>query len=150
MSILPELAELEFISTQQAPSTDLGKTFLFDFQAGEFVLRDGKLVQVEQREALKVWIEKVLRTEKFRFKVYEKGNAQDQYGVTIEDLVFGHNYPQSFLESELRREISSALTKHPMIQSISNWKIVKDNPVLNVSFKVNLADGSSIDQEVVY
>ena len=40
------------------------KSYLFDFTTGDFALRDGKLIECDGIESIKVWIEKILRTEK--------------------------------------------------------------------------------------
>jgi len=40
-----------------------GINFEFDFSNGEFYIKDGRLQTLEGMEALKIWIEKVLRTE---------------------------------------------------------------------------------------
>lgn len=148
--MLPQIAQLEFNTENSTENNDLsetGKSFLFDFKTGDFVLKDGRLVEVTGVEAIKVWIEKVLRTEKYRYKVYERED-KNEYGVVLEDLIVGNDYSHAFVEAELRREISQALTKHSMIQSLSNWSIVKNNPTLNISFKVNLTDGNDFTQEV--
>ncbi|WP_066503460.1 DUF2634 domain-containing protein [Abyssisolibacter fermentans] len=140
--MLPKIAELEFKTAVEEDFNDSGKSFLFDFDKGDFVIKDGRLVEISGVQALKVWVEKILRTEKYRYKVYER-NDKNEYGVVLEDLIIGNNFPQAFIEAELKREITEALTKNPMIQSLSNFKIVKRNPRLIVSFKVNLADGNS-------
>ncbi|QEK11702.1 DUF2634 domain-containing protein [Crassaminicella thermophila] len=146
--MLPEIANLEFNTQQIEEVPSQGTSFLFDFKIGDFILKNGRLVKVSDIEALKIWIEKCLRTEKFKFKVYEKENKDLEYGVTIEDLIVGHDYPQSFIESELKREISIGLLKNPMIASLSEWKIEKKNPIVNVSFRVNLKTGETFTQEV--
>ena len=48
----------------QTESNNGTKTYLFDFDKGDFVIRDGKLVECDGVDAIKVWIEKILRTEK--------------------------------------------------------------------------------------
>ncbi|QEK13732.1 DUF2634 domain-containing protein (plasmid) [Crassaminicella thermophila] len=146
--MLPEIANLEINTNQTEEVPNQGTSFLFDFKIGDFILKNGRLVKVSDIEALKIWIEKCLRTEKFKFKVYEKENKDLEYGVTIEDLIVGHDYPQSFIESELKREISIGLLKNPMIASLSEWKIEKKNPIVNVSFRVNLKTGETFTQEV--
>lgn len=145
--MLPQVAQLQFETTSNTDLPQTGKSFLFDFEAGDFILKDGRLVEISDLEAIKVWIEKILRTEKYRYKVYERED-KNEYGVVLEDLIVGNNFPHSFVEAELKREISQALTKHPMIQSLSGWEIEKKNPILKISFKVNLIDGSSFAQEV--
>lgn len=144
--MLPEVTEQEINITTSGTAT-VGTSFLFDFAAGDFVVKDGRLVRITDTEALKVWIQKIIRTEKYHFKVYEREDP-DEYGVTIEDLIVGHAYPPAFVEAELQRELSDALTRHPMIQSISDFSVTKDNPQVTIAFTVNLTDGNSFSQEV--
>ncbi|ABR48583.1 hypothetical protein Amet_2429 [Alkaliphilus metalliredigens QYMF] len=144
--MLPQIANLEIDGDDQQQTTQIGKSFLFDFNKGEFVFKDGKLVPVEGIEALKVWIEKTLRTEKFRFKVYEG----TEYGVTVEDLIIGHNYPISFAESEVKREVSEALGTHPWIERLVDWGLEREKSILKISFRVILVNGNSFDQVVNY
>lgn len=37
------------------------KSYLFDFDRGDFVVRDGKLIECDGIDAIKVWIEKIKR-----------------------------------------------------------------------------------------
>ncbi|MEH6940771.1 DUF2634 domain-containing protein [Bacillus sp. JJ722] len=128
-----------------------GKSFLFDFDKGEFVFENGKMVVVTGKEALKVWITKVLKTEKFRFKIYEKEEEKDtEYGVTIEDLVIGHNFSQAFIESELKREIEVALLRHPLIDFLSDFRFEREKSLLIIYFTVNIVDDESFNQEVSF
>jgi hypothetical protein len=131
------------IEEQTEQTTKLG-SFLFDFKTGQFVTRDGKLVQVDGIEAIKVWVQKVLRTEKDKFKAYE--NAE--YGINLEDLIIGYSLPISFVESEISREITEALTKHSQIEDIVDFEIERNNSTLNVTFRVVLLDGDSFESEV--
>lgn len=149
--MLPEIAQLEFntAAVTTATSTEnLGKSFQYDFLQGDFVLKDGKLVSVEGVEAIKVWVEKVIRTERFKFKIYEQDDG-DEYGTTIKDLL-GMVLPRSFIEAELKREITEAVIMHPWIQSISNLTTERDGSWVKVSFQINLADGSTTEQEVTF
>lgn len=145
--MLPEIAQLQVNRTDSDDLPYIGKSFLFDFENGDFILRDGRLVEVSGIEALKVWIEKILRTEKYRYEIYEREDKKE-YGVVLEDLIVGNNFSYSFIEAELKREITEALTKNPLILSLSNWNIQKENPLVKISFEVNLKDESSFIQEV--
>ena len=42
--------------------------------AGQFAVRNGRLVKIRGLAALKMWIEKILRTEKDRFRAYDTIN----------------------------------------------------------------------------
>lgn len=127
--MLPKIAELEFNIEQTETVPKIGKSFLFDFEKGDFMRMDGKLVEVTGVEALKVWIHKTLRTEKFRFKVYEG----TEHGVTLEDLL-GSNLPQPFIEAEIKREVTESLTAHPFINSIENWQFTRIGSRMVINF----------------
>ncbi len=143
MSILPEIAQLEFNTTASEVSakTDLGKTYQFDFDAGEFVMVDGKMVSVDDVSAIKEWVQKCLRTERFQFVIYARED-KNEYGVTLEDLI-GSVYPRSFVESELKREIKEALTKHPRISNITNLSIESEGAKTDIAFTLVLTDGQT-------
>lgn len=141
--MLPQITELEF-NTQEV-TEDLpkqGKSFLFDFEKGDFVLRDGKLVEVYGKEALKIFVKKTLRTQRYRFEIYKDVD----YGINTADLI-GTSYPKDFVHSEMRREIITALTAHPFIDNILNFEFEKVGSSLKVKFVVATAY-DSFEQEV--
>lgn len=109
------------------------KTYLFDFEKGDFVIRDGNLVECDGIEAIKVWIEKILRTEKGRFHIYD----DTDYGCHIEDLIVGNNYPVEYIEAELKREIEEALLLNSNISSVNNCKITRTRNNLIVEMEVH-------------
>ncbi len=119
-----------------------GKAYKYDFKKGDFVIKDGRLVEVEGKEAIKIWIEKILRTEKFKFKIYE------EYGVGIGALTKGKKIPFFFIQSELKREITESLKKHPEINNIEGFKLEQNSSLLTISFKVDLKDGEYVEMEV--
>lgn len=125
---LPDVTKAETVMS--------GKSFLFDFTAGDFIIRDGKLVECKGIDAIKVWIEKILRTEKGRFRIY---NDTD-YGCRIEDLLVGSNYPVEFIEAELKREIEDALMQNSNILSVSNFNIERTASGITVSMEVETSD----------
>lgn len=105
------------------------KTFDFDFKAGEFKMKNGNPVVLSGIDALKLWIQKCIRTQLNRYSIY-KGR---QYGANIEDLVIGKSYNFDFAESELRREIETALLQNEDIQSMSSFSVKKTGSTLNIS-----------------
>ena len=115
------------------------KTYLFDFEKGDFVIRDGKLVECDGIEAIKVWIEKILKTEKGRFHIYD----DTDYGCHREDLIVGINYPIEFIEAELKREIEEALLLNSKISSVNNFKITRTRNNLIVEMEVHTDDAGA-------
>lgn len=142
--MFPEYAPL-LQGNNQDSKTTLGKSFLFDFAAGDFVLKDGKLQVVEDSEALQVWIRKILKTEKFKFKIYETGET-NEYGVTLLDFV-NSGHPQFFIQAEIQREVAEALIKNPEILDVTNFSFSRDKRTLVVNFNVNSIYGN-IGEEV--
>lgn len=99
-------------------------------------MRDGKLVECDGIDAIKVWIEKILRTEKNRYKIYDGTD----YGCQIEDLIIGNTYSFEFTDSELKREIEEALLQNPKIIAISKFLITRNKNSVTVELEVNTND----------
>ena len=148
--MLPEIADLEFVNEDLLEEDEplIGKSFLFDFKKGDFVLKDGKLVVLEGIEALKMWIVKVIRTEKFRFRIYENTGFEDdeQYGVMLEDLI-GSNFDREFIEAEIEREVTEVLLLHEYIISVDEWQFERNSKKMTVSFAVTTYD-ETLNMEV--
>lgn len=143
--MLPRIAELEFnMEDTTEELLPIGKSFLFDFDKGEFVFRNGKMVELHGVESLKMWIRKVLRTERFRFKIYE----DVPYGVLLEELI-GLNLPRSFIESELQREVTESLLLSPYITDVQEWTFQRDGKKMSVFFRVISPMYNTFDMEVM-
>lgn len=112
------------------------KSYIFDFTTGDFVVRDGKLIECDGIDAIKVWIEKILRTEKDRYPIYDN----TEYGCHLEDLIIGNSYTAEFIEAELKREIEDALKQNPRITSVTNFNITRNTNAITVTLEVVLND----------
>ena len=112
------------------------KSYMFDFENGDFVVRDGKLIECDGISAIKVWIEKILRTEKGRYPIYDN----TEYGCHLEDLIIGNSYTAEFIEAELKREIEDALKQNPRITSVTDFKITRNKNAITVNLEVVLND----------
>lgn len=112
------------------------KSYLFDFTTGDFVVRDGKPIECDGIDAIKAWIEKILRTEKGRYHIYDN----TEYGCHLEDLIIGNSYTAEFIEAELKREIEDALKQNPRITSVTNFNITRNTNAITVTLEVVLND----------
>ena len=99
-------------------------------------MRDGKLVECDGIAAIKIWIEKILRTEKGRYPIYN----DTEYGCHLEDLIIGNSYTAEFIEAELKREIEDALKQNLQITSVTNFEITRDTNAITVTLEVVLND----------
>ncbi|OXS67527.1 hypothetical protein B1B04_22305 [Lysinibacillus sp. KCTC 33748] len=143
--MLPKIAELEF-NTQETEIDlpPLGKSFLYDFDKGDFVIRNGKMVAIHGLETLKQWILKVLKTERFRFRIYK----DIPFGATLEDLI-GSSLPRAFVEAEIKREVTAALLEHTHIQDVQEWQFVRDGKWMRIQFRVITVEGAfDIDEQL--
>ena len=144
--MFPQVQDFTSETVANTATVQMGKSFLFDFKTGDFVINDGRLVIPDNVTAIRVWIEKALRTEQGRFKVYEGM----PYGSAISDLIIGTNYSIAFVESELKREIEAALLQHPQISGISNLVLTRETSGITAEFTVVLKDGTTIENEVSF
>lgn len=138
---ITEFIENEGVTITSGETTVFnGTSFLYDFEKGDFVYKNGAPVVVTGVEAIRVWIEKVIRTDKFKFDIYKDG--EENYGVYIEDLL-GSNFPKGFVESEMRRELTESILKNPYIEELIEWSFERDGSSLTINFTVVLFDGAT-------
>ena len=112
----------------------------FDFQKGDFII-NGRPKMTVGRERIKNWVQKILNTQKGRYKIYN-GTG---YGINIEDTFVGKNYNRDYIRSEVKREITEILTANEDIVSIDNFNMEVDGSLLTVSFTVNSVYGDIND-----
>ena len=128
---ISEYIENEVVINESTTPTYTGKTFLYDFKKGDFIYKNGSPVEVDGIKALKIWIEKVIRTERFKFNIYE----DVEYGIRIEDLI-GSSLPKGFSESEMKRELTESILTNPYIEELINWSFKVDGSEWTIGFTV--------------
>lgn len=112
-------------------------TFLYDFKACDFVMEDGDPVTASGIDALKVWIEKILRTQLNRYEIY----TDTGYGANIEDLVIGKGYSTAFVQSELKREIETALLRNEDITDVKSISLSREKDLLTIEIALETVYG---------
>lgn len=134
-----EYIENEELIANDTSSTFNGRAFLYDFKKGDFIYKNGAPIEVTGIKALEVWIEKVIRTERFRFKIYE----EMEYGVSIEDLI-GSMLPRGFIESELKRELTESILLNPFVEELTDWAFEIDGSEWRITFTVVTIDDAFV------
>ena len=121
------------ISTTNEQSSKIGRSFLFDFKTGQHQITDGKVVECDQLQAIKQWLELLVRTMLDKYKVY-RGTG---FGLTWEQYIGRRDLPLGFIISEMEREVSEAAVKlNSAIATIGFSAVLKDKQVLEVSISV--------------
>ena len=128
-----------------AKASNGGKSFSFDFNKGDFNVIDGKLQEIDNLEALKLWISKVIQTTKYKFKVYDGCD----YGITDLKELITSGLPLPFIKSEIEREVKETLLKNKQIKSVENFKFERERRLLTVSFDCSTIYGS-VESEVIF
>ncbi|MFD3271527.1 DUF2634 domain-containing protein [Paenibacillus dendritiformis] len=144
---LPQIAELEF-SNQDLEATIesenvVHNTFLWDFSTGDFVLNDGKLIELSGIDYLKVWIQKILRTVKNSL-IY----AGTEYGSEHHSLI-GRNFHPEFSRSEYERMIREALIQNDAITQVDGFLFSQNGARLTIEFTVYSIYGEATEGVVV-
>lgn len=120
-----------------------GKVFMFDFDKNEFVVKDGKLVEISKTIAIKQFVSWTLRTQIDKYKIYS------DYGIDKEILIGQKSLPTSFVNSEFKRIIEEQLTRNPSITRIENFSFSKERTTLTVLFDIVTTDGVINISEVI-
>jgi len=136
--MFPQSKEIT-VTQNKADASGGTKTYLFDFDKGDFVVLDGKLIECDGIEAIRVWIEKIIRTEKGRYQIYDG----TEYGCHLEDLIIGNNYTVEFIEAELKREIEEALLQNPQITNVSSFNLTRDKGSITVALEVYIGESGA-------
>lgn len=141
MSIFPTVSTESY--TDRPETSADKKSYVFDFKKGEFVMRDGKNVIVTGNERIKVWIEKLIRTELGRYPIYD-GTT---YGVRFPTSVIGlrdRDYIRDAISSELRAK----LTENEEITDVREITVNFERAAVYVSAAViTVYDGEEITVE---
>jgi hypothetical protein len=112
-----------------------GKSPGFNFELGDFNVKDGKVEIVSKYEALKQWIQKTIRTDKNKYKIYNT-NDSEKYGVdSLLDLIMSE-YPLPYKQAQIQTIITEALLRNSDIKSVNNFVFKKDKTLLNCNFDV--------------
>lgn len=91
------------------------REFAWDFNADNFIYDgNGNHVLLEGNEALKVWIYKALKTERFAYLAYSW-----RYGIELEPFI-GKVMSVQERKSELKRMIVECLMVNPWIKAINS------------------------------
>src|SRR5690606_8256358 len=105
----------------------MAKEWAWDFEELDFKARDGKMYQVEGKEAVKIWLWKIFQTPRYRYLIHSW-----DYGHELENLIGQGS--QSFIKAEAERLIKEAIwpTLNGYVEDIKNLEIDLVNDGLGI------------------
>ena len=137
--------EINFINGKEIEKIEnkekIGKTFLIDFTEGKMLKRDGRLIKTDDIRSIRMWIEKKILTEKYKYQIYKT------YGLGYKEMLLGKRFPTPFLYAELEREIEEEMKKHPKILEIEDFEAIMERNRLKTKFRVILDNFESFEWE---
>ena len=144
MSILPSDNSISTIqqttssSTTTTDSTALAtfKEYAWDFNNDDFLLKDNDFVILTKNDALKVWIYKALKTQRYRYLAYSF-----YYGNEFESLI-GQPFSVDTTKSKLKSLTEQCLLVNKYIKSIDSIDVELDESTLVGSITVTTIYGT--------
>lgn len=128
------------------PSNDkLGKVFLFDFKTGRHVIRDGKPVECTELQAVKQWVELLLKTQLDKYPIYE----DSYFGLSTNDIIGVKSNPLVMVQAILEEEIKEKCKNHVLIRAITNFSVERTNNGVTIGFNVVLKNGNAKGVSVI-
>ena len=120
------------------------KEYAIDFKTGEYIKDENNDVKVlEKNEALKVWIFKALKTERFRYNEVHS----NEYGSELKTNI-GTIYQKSVKDALIINQIRDTLLVNPYISECYNFDISnEDEYVPQITFNVKTVYGK-LEMEV--
>lgn len=92
----------------------------WDFENNIPITEQGDFQILTGKDALRTWVYKALKTERFRYLIYTW-----DYGSELDDLI-GKNYTPKLTKAECIRYIKEALLINPYIKNVSRIEVSFD------------------------
>lgn len=126
------------ISTEQYNTQNEFKEYAWDFNRNSFIYNDnGSMKIVTRNEAIKVWVYKVLQTERFRYGAY-----YDDYGLDLEKFI--GKVPNNVINAnQLYNAIKEALLVNPYILAVNDISVKQVNKKITLNLELTTVYGKS-------
>ena len=123
---------------------NVGCDFLFNYETGQHIMKNAVLVECNTIQGVQQFIQNVLRTKINSYKVYTEDETE-AFGISIYDYLGQRSLPLGYLNSELKREVTELLLKHPLINEVKDWCGKRNRRGLEICFTTVLTDGTLIE-----
>lgn len=140
---MPNLFPIETVTATpeetQTGQVKFGRSFIFDFDKGDFVLSPtGKVVEADGAEAYRQWAQKTLLTPRYRHPIYSRN-----YGQEFEDLL-RRNLTRAGNESEIKRMVAEALMVDQRTASVGDFTFDWQEDAVYFTCTVTTAQGEQV------
>lgn len=142
MNIFPDITNQTIKNTKSEKEIEYGAEICMDYNTGKIVLEDGEPKVCNGIDALKIWIEKTLKTNRYYWPIYSWF-----YGSEVTDII-GQSLNSGITEAEVKRVVREALIYDTRIKDVRNFRISKVKDTLNIEFKVDTMLNDTLEVSV--
>lgn len=131
------------VSAAQAQAQPRTKSFLFDYELGDFV-RDGagRILKTDGPQKVASWCIKALLTERFAWIVYPHN-----YGVEFEPAMTG-GPPRGIAESVIRHNATEALSQHRDVRAVESMTFAWLGDAVTIDIRIALRTREGDDEHL--
>lgn len=138
-----EIEEEEDVEEEEAlQSTTIGRTPLFNFSTGKYEIKDGKIIECTQEEAVRQWVGFLVKTFVGKYRVYDNTD----FGTYIENYIGEKN--RGFVLSEIKRELEEKAEDNRAIEEITDIEGKTKGDKMTISLTIVMTDKTEVEVEV--
>ena len=138
-----EIEEEEDVEEEETlQSTTIGRTPLFNFDTGRYEVKDGKIIECTQEEAVRQWVGFLVKTFVGKYRVYDNTD----FGTYIENYIGEKN--KGFVLSEIKRELEEKAEGNRAIEEIADIEGAVKGDRLTISLTIVMTDETEVEVEV--
>lgn len=138
-----EIEEEEDVEEEETlQSTTIGRTPLFNFSTGKYEIKDGKIIECTQEEAVRQWVGFLVKTFVGKYRVYDNTD----FGTYIENYIGEKN--KGFVLSEIKRELEEKAEDNRAIEEIADIEGKTKGDKMTISLTIVMTDKTEVEVEV--
>lgn len=138
-----EIEEEEDVEEEETlQSTTIGRTPLFNFSTGKYEIKDGKIIECTQEEAVRQWVGFLVKTFVGKYRVYDNTD----FGTYIENYIGEKN--RGFVLSEIKRELEEKAEDNRAIEEITDIEGKTKGDKMTINLTIVMTDKTEVEVEV--
>lgn len=137
VDIFPFVEIDEELEEETAEELPMAREYAWDFQKEDFKRRDGKMYKVEGKEAVKIWVWKLLKTPRYRYLIFTW-----DYGNELDELI-GKGYTPNYTNAEAKGYVEEAIEYNLQgyVTAIKDMDVTFDDGVLVMDMTIETPYG---------
>ena len=140
---------MEYTMFPAIPSTvpaqaaeDIGRVPAFDPETNTFLTKDGALVERSGREAVRQWIDLMLRQQIDRVPIYR---TDSEVKIGVDHDLSGSKRPTGLQNAETERYIRETMSYCPAIRTVQDFSMSRRGRACLVTFTAVLYTGETLE-----